>query len=89
MDFILVTVHVHRQSRTPRKRLCRLALGPLQQGHLMNRFSALTMGQAVVQFLAHQFAERDDREGGLFPGDPVKWPDETNFTSKIGEQKKL
>jgi 3D-(3,5/4)-trihydroxycyclohexane-1,2-dione acylhydrolase (decyclizing) len=34
----------------------------------MNRFSRLTTGQAVVRFLAHQFAERDGRENRFIDG---------------------
>ena len=34
----------------------------------MNRFSRLTTGQAVVRFLAHQFAERDGRENRFIEG---------------------
>ena len=34
----------------------------------MNRFSRLTTGQAVVRFLAHQFAERDGHENRFIEG---------------------
>src|SRR6202040_1547175 len=34
----------------------------------MNRFSRLTTGQAVVRFLAHQFAERDGHENRFIDG---------------------
>ena len=34
----------------------------------MNRYTRLTTGQAVVRFLAHQFAERDGRENRFIDG---------------------
>jgi TPP-dependent trihydroxycyclohexane-1,2-dione (THcHDO) dehydratase len=55
MDFILVTVQGHTHSRFPPVTPVPLALGSLQQGHSMNRFSRLTTGQAIVRFLPEAF----------------------------------